>query len=167
MSLLMLGKLSWETPKNKFIKKRKWVYQTLKHLQGYEHENDFPQLLQNAINILQEDEETLDFGNYFSKNYSSNSALWARCYRKGCSVNTNMHLESMHRTLKHCYLEGKVVKRLDKGLHAVLKFIRDKTLERIIKKTKGKNNIYLKKYSFKAPFILTFFKYKMINHVMI
>ncbi|KAJ8914302.1 hypothetical protein NQ315_011287 [Exocentrus adspersus] len=116
------------------------MFSNRKDTYGYEDEEGFPLVLLNAINTFCEDEETREFGNYFSRNYSSNSKLWARCYRKDCSVNTNMHLESMHRTLKHCYLDGKVVKRLDKGLYAVLKLIRDKTVERLIKKTKGKNN---------------------------
>lgn len=49
----------------------------------------------------------------------------------------------MHKTIKYFYLEGKVVKRLDKGITAVLKYIRDKIVTRIIKITKGVNNSHI------------------------
>ncbi|KAK5647824.1 hypothetical protein RI129_002716 [Pyrocoelia pectoralis] len=50
----------------------------------------------------------------------------------------------MHKIIKYFYLNRKTVKRLDKGLHAVLKYIRNKTVERIIKSTKGKHTIHAK-----------------------
>lgn len=49
----------------------------------------------------------------------------------------------MHKTIKYFYLEGKVVKRLDKGITAVLKYKRDKIVSRIIKITKGVNNSHI------------------------
>ncbi|CAH1236533.1 unnamed protein product [Diabrotica balteata] len=52
-------------------------------------------------------------------------------------------LESMHKTLKYHYLDGKVVKRLDKGITAVLKYVRDKIVSRIIKISKGINNCHI------------------------
>jgi len=44
----------------------------------------------------------------------------------------------MHRTLKHIYLEGKKVKQLDKSINALLKFLRDKSINRLIVLHKGK-----------------------------
>lgn len=44
----------------------------------------------------------------------------------------------MHRTLKHIYLNGKFVKRLDKAIGAIMKFVRDKLFERLIVLHKGK-----------------------------
>lgn len=124
------------------MEKLKWVYKTVKYLQSYEYE-DFPQLLQNAINTFHDDMDTTEWGHYFRQNYGNNYKLWAECYRKGCRINTNMHLEAMHRVIKYCYLEGKNVLRLDKGLHAVLKFVRDKIVDRMMKNTKGKNNNHI------------------------
>lgn len=49
----------------------------------------------------------------------------------------------MHKTVKYFYLEGKIVKRLDKGITAVLKYVRDKIVSRIIKLTKGYNNSHI------------------------
>lgn len=44
----------------------------------------------------------------------------------------------MHRTIKHIYLSGKFVKRLDKSIGAIMKFVRDKLYERLIVLHKGK-----------------------------
>jgi len=49
-----------------------------------------------------------------------------------------MHIERMHRTLKHIYLQGKKVKRLDKSMYALMKFIRDCSIDRLIVIHKGK-----------------------------
>ncbi|KAH1021844.1 hypothetical protein HUJ04_011328, partial [Dendroctonus ponderosae] len=43
-----------------------------------------------------------------------------------------MHLERMHMTIKQIYLNSKFVKRLDKGINALMKFVRDKLFERLI-----------------------------------
>ena len=51
-----------------------------------------------------------------------------------------MFLESMHKTIKYEYLDGKKVKRLDKTLYSLQIFIRDKRVNQLIKLTKGKNS---------------------------
>lgn len=68
----------------------------------------------------------------------SNTPCWAYCFRIGAGINTNMHLERMHRTLKYTYLKGKRVKRLDKGINAIMRLVRDKCIERLITINKGK-----------------------------
>ncbi|CAH1106868.1 unnamed protein product [Psylliodes chrysocephalus] len=83
------------------------------------------------------------FKQYFRENYLQNYKKWAYCYRKNLGINTNMRLESMHKTLKYLYLDGKKVKRLDKGHFALNKFIQS-SRGRKIKRTKGKNNCYIK-----------------------
>lgn len=50
----------------------------------------------------------------------------------------------MHKILKYFYLEGKKTKRLDKGVHALMKYIRDKIIDRLIKNVKGKANSHTK-----------------------
>ncbi|KAE9530123.1 hypothetical protein AGLY_011585 [Aphis glycines] len=79
-----------------------------------------------------------DFANYFVNNYGAGVESWAYCHRIHAGINTNIHIERMHRTLKHIYLEGKKVKRLDKSLYALLKFLRDKSIDRLIVLHKGK-----------------------------
>ena len=64
--------------------------------------------------------------------------MWAHAFRKWAGVNTNMHIERMHRTIKHTYLQGKQVKRLDKSIHSLMQFLCDKIFDRIIALEKGK-----------------------------
>lgn len=44
----------------------------------------------------------------------------------------------MHGTIKHIYLHGKNVKRLDKAIHAIMTFVRDKLIDRLVILHKGK-----------------------------
>lgn len=123
--------------------KRKWVYKTLKHLQTCLDDKIFEKDLQNFLNILISDEDTKHMYDYLVRNYFENRFQWAYCYRKGSGINTNMHLESMHKVVKYIYLEGKKIKRLNKAIHDLLKYLRDKVIDLIIKLTKGKNNDHL------------------------
>lgn len=84
------------------------------------------------------DPDVLEFGKYFQQYYVCKKEQWAYCYRLYSGLNTNMHIERIHRTIKHLYLNGKHVKRLDKVINAIMKFVRDKLFERIIKYYKGK-----------------------------
>nr|XP_037268532.1 uncharacterized protein LOC119159784 [Rhipicephalus microplus] len=47
---------------------------------------------------------------------------WAYCFRTRAGIDTNMHLESMHRTWKHSMLEGRKNKRVDKLISALMHF---------------------------------------------
>lgn len=87
-----------------------------------------------------DDSDTKLFGEYFLKYYSDNFSKWAYFFRQNCGINTNRRLESMHKVIKFFYLGGESVKRLDKGLHATLRYVRDKIVDRLIKHTKGKRN---------------------------
>lgn len=98
----------------------------------------FHNLMQNFLSFCKEDPECLDFGAYFQQHYENNAERWAYCFRMYSGLNTNMHIERMHRTIKHLYLHGKHVKRLDKAISAILKFVRDKIFERLIIVHKGK-----------------------------
>jgi hypothetical protein len=48
-------------------------------------------------------------------------------------LNTNMHIERMHRTIKYIYFNGRKVKRLDKAITEILKLF-----DRLITTNKGK-----------------------------
>ena len=54
-------------------------------------------------------------------------------------INTNMAVEAFHRVFKYNYLKGKVNKRVDSCLINLLRYIRDKCFDRVIKLTKGKS----------------------------
>lgn len=85
-----------------------------------------------------------DFTEYFKQNYFNNRSNWAHCYRLHAGINTNMHLERLHRTIKYAYLKGKRVKRLDKGIHAIMKLTRNKLIDRMVVIHKGKISDKLK-----------------------
>lgn len=87
---------------------------------------------------MRNDADTKDFAHYFDEHYANVAERWAYCYRLHCGINTNMHLERMHRTIKHIYLHGQKVKRLDKGINAIMQFLKDKLFERLITQNKGK-----------------------------
>lgn len=57
----------------------------------------FEQQFTYQIGQLKSDKDTNSFGIYIESYYSNRKEMWAYCYRKGFGINTNMHLESMHR----------------------------------------------------------------------
>nr|CAI5845873.1 unnamed protein product [Callosobruchus analis] len=87
--------------------------------------------------LLLEDPDTKVFGEYFHTNYFFKRKMWAYCCRKSCGINTNMFIESLHKTIKYFYLEGKRVQCLDKP----------QVVERFIKNVKGKPSSHIKEIS--------------------
>ena len=103
------------------------VYHQLRILLMENQEASFRQLLQQFISFLDANEEI--FSKYFKENYCNRLCEWASCFRRGSVVNTNMFVESFHRTLKVVYLEHKQNRRIDVLLHVLLKLSRDKVFE--------------------------------------
>ena len=99
------------------------VYHQLRILLMDNQEASFRQLLQQFISFLDANEER--FSKYFKENYCNRLCEWASCFRRGSVVNTNMFVESFHRTLKVVYLEHKQNRRIDVLLHMLLKLSRD------------------------------------------
>ncbi|CAG9765599.1 unnamed protein product [Ceutorhynchus assimilis] len=124
--------------KIKTTKKRVIVYKTLRAILQETDIHAFDKMLIEFNGLVNADNDTQEFGIYFNKEYMPNMSCWAYCFRIGAGVNTNMHLERMHRTLKYTYLKGKHVKRLDKGINAIMCLVRDKCIERLITINKGK-----------------------------
>ena len=83
---------------------------------------------------------SVEISNYFEREWLRKKEMWAYCYRVGLGINTNMIVEAFHRGFKYNYLKGKCNKRVDNCLLSLLKFVRDKYFERLIKLTKGKCN---------------------------
>ncbi|XP_072377992.1 uncharacterized protein [Diabrotica undecimpunctata] len=131
---------AWQSNLLKIInkEKRSWVYKTLKYFQNLLNIDIFNLKFNEFVQTLLQDNDTKVFGKYIQTYYLPITKQWAYCHRIGC-VNTNMHLESFHKTIKYHYLEGKKIKRLDKTINQLMLFIRDKTVERIIYLKKGKN----------------------------
>ncbi len=49
-----------------------------------------------------------------------------------------MNIKKMHRTLKYIYLKRENVQRLDEAIHGIMRFVRDKMIDRLIILNKGK-----------------------------
>lgn len=98
----------------------------------------FENMYVEAIECLKSDPVTADFGEYFDKEYSPKVKSWAFCYRQHVGLNTNMHLERMHGIIKYIYLGGKKPKRLDIAIHALMRYVRDKLIDKLISFHKGK-----------------------------
>lgn len=117
--------------------KKVMVYKTLRTLLQLSSVDEFTACLNEVLKDLLNDEDTRTYGEYFERYYATRPESWAYCYRVGLGINTNMHLESFHKTLKHIYLEGKKVKRLDKTIDAVMKLTRDSFFKRLIQLSKN------------------------------
>lgn len=131
---------NWRQNLNKIsgvTEKKAIVYKTLRVLLQQTSVEDFQTYHVQVLEDLLNDNDTKLFGEYFKRHYSNRPESWAYCYRLRLGINTNMYLESFHKTLKHIYLEGKKVKRLDKTINAVMKFTRDSIFQRLIKLSKN------------------------------
>ncbi|XP_014243986.1 uncharacterized protein LOC106663581 [Cimex lectularius] len=117
------------------------VYKLLQSLLEETDESAFIGLLESTINTLITDPATENFGNYFIDNYSNNAHCWAYCFRQNTNLNTNVHIERMHKTIKHLFLSGKKVKRPDVALNALMGFVRDKLYNRLTSPNKAKSKI--------------------------
>lgn len=120
------------------FEKKTYVYKTLKILQHETNVEDFENMLAGISDELRDDNDTKEFYHYFQCNYLNRVEQWAYCHRNLCGINTNMYLESIHKTIKYFYLNGRKNKRMDQCINALLKFIRDKVFERFIKLAKNK-----------------------------
>ncbi|KAL4088856.1 hypothetical protein QTP88_023940 [Uroleucon formosanum] len=114
-------------------------------LQTISSDTEFTQIVYKFIIQMMNDPETKDFGVYFERMYVNRATLWAYCYRKGLGVNCNVHLESMHKTIKYRYLNGCRIGRMDKSIMTIRLFTRDKKVERMIKLSKGKSTTRIQK----------------------
>ena len=114
------------------------VYKTARALLELTSKDQFADKLKEFVSAAKEDIRTAEFGACFERDYAPRPEVWAYCHRLGLKVHHNMHLEAMHRVLKQVHLQGQKVRRLDKSIHALLKFLRDKMSDRLLKIHKGK-----------------------------
>ncbi|XP_032235552.2 uncharacterized protein LOC116617195, partial [Nematostella vectensis] len=112
------------------------VYKMMRTALQETNEDVFEKLLLALLNYL--GSKTIEFYEYFRKDWVLKKKEWAYCYRKGMGINTNMYVEAFHRVFKRVYLKGKVNKRVDTCLVNLMQYVRDKAFNRMIKMTKGK-----------------------------
>ncbi|CAB0004396.1 unnamed protein product [Nesidiocoris tenuis] len=119
---------NWQQNLNKIAKKEKRIHalQIVRALMQETEENVFNRLLVSALQELVNDPDTTDFGNYFASKFSPNSRSWAFCYRRQYTGVPNSQIESLNKVSKHVFLHGKRVKRLDKAIEALLKYVQDR-----------------------------------------
>lgn len=138
---------NWVTNASRLIKndeKRDLVLKVLRSIKDELVESKFCSELNTFLQRLEEDPETKEFFLYFRGHYLDNKESWAMCYRKHTHMHTNMHLESLHKTLKYEYLNGRHCTRLDKTIDALLRYTRDKKFERLIKLNRPKGTKKIK-----------------------
>lgn len=95
-------------------------------------------LLDDFVDDMKSDDDTLEYGIYFENNYRSKASCWSYAYRMNAGINTNMSMERMHGVLKHIYLKGLKVKRLDAVISKLLLMMRDKLFDQIVTLERGK-----------------------------
>ena len=118
---------TWHVDKNwrKQLKKivdldeRVKTYKQLCLLRTEPDEVKFETMLTNFVQRTTSKDQTKEYGDYFKTYYSTRAHCWANCFRHHSFINTNMYLESMHKTLKYCVFEKKAVRRLDHAIYLV------------------------------------------------
>ena len=97
------------------------VYHNIRLLLEENDVNSFSVMLKETMAQLKNSSTTVGFAKYFETNYAKRAEEWAACFRKSSNINTNMYVESFHRTLKHVYMKGRINKRVDNLLHILIK----------------------------------------------
>ena len=100
------------------LKKSK-IYKQLCILRLEPDVEKFNQMLTNFLSRCKKSSDTKEFAKYFESEYSNRTKLWAACYRHHSYINTNMYLESMHKTLKYSVFEKKSIRRMDRAIYLV------------------------------------------------
>lgn len=111
------------------------IYKILKVLHHEPKEDDFQKCLIGFQELLSSGDMYADFKTYFNENYVNIVERWATCYRLRC-MGTNNFIESFHSSFKMRYLGGKVNNRVERCLHALLKYARDHIFKRAWKLSK-------------------------------
>lgn len=114
------------------------IYKMFRTVLEQTDETLFDDCLRGFLKRLSLSTKTASFKKYFEREWASRKEQWAYCFRVGLGINTNMFVEAFHKVFKYQYLKGKTNKRLDNCLLNLLKYVRDKTFDRLIKLTKGK-----------------------------
>ncbi|XP_073987303.1 uncharacterized protein [Rhodnius prolixus] len=81
--------------------------------------------LRTASESLCSNKKTRRFGHFFKEEFYENAESWARCFRTTFDLAVDIQLERIHRTLKYLFLAVKTLKRLDKSVIEITKFVQD------------------------------------------
>ncbi|GFU84008.1 MULE domain-containing protein [Trichonephila clavipes] len=113
------------------------VYKILRILMEEKDVDAFNIMFNEGIKKTLDNDMIKEFCKYFVESYAHCINSWAYCHHLQPDLNPNMHVESKPKMLKYIYLKGNA-KRSDKTIYALMRFIRDKLVDRLIVMTKGK-----------------------------
>lgn len=82
------------------------LYSNLRVLLEEQNVDTFEKLLEATIEQLSSSENTNLFCAYFETYYATRKKQWAAWHRTFAGINTNMYVESFHRTLKYIYMKA-------------------------------------------------------------
>ncbi|XP_064475703.1 uncharacterized protein LOC135389598 [Ornithodoros turicata] len=131
---------NWRENIRKHVKGKEaqeFTYKALRTLMDEADEGRFQELLKAFLEECATQPAMELFLKYFTRHYAGRTNVWAACYRIGAGINTNMRLEALHRVLKYCYLQGKHNKRVDRLISALLRLMKNKLFDRLIKFSKN------------------------------
>ena len=109
------------------------VYKMLRVVLEQQDETSFEDSLHRLLSRLAVSDKTLTFLWYFIKEWVPKMHQWANCYRTTHSLNPGVFQEAFHIIFKRAYFQGHVNKRVDSCLIHLLKYIRDKTFNWMVK----------------------------------
>lgn len=118
----------------------------LKHLQLSVKIDGFTKLYDDVMEVLDP-----EFKVYFLREYGTKVEQWAYCYRTGSGITCNNYIESFHSNLKKNYFNSKVIDRIDKCIHALMKVARNQMFDRVLYLVKDKytlkENLIVKRHA--------------------
>jgi len=88
------------------------VYKTLRVVLETDNKEKFHDMLNSLLESMEAVDSMSEFLSYFRHEYASRPEVWAYSYRLGLHCHRSMHLESLQRTLKQVFKQGRKVIKL-------------------------------------------------------
>lgn len=123
---------------------RQKFYKQLLDAASETDEIEFQRKIELLINENDNMKDYKDYVQYLKSNYMNQVQRWAYCYRVFSGVNTNMYVESFHKTLKYWFGDRKKIKPLSSGLKLIKKYLLRLNRSRKRKVINGKLSFKLK-----------------------
>lgn len=117
---------------------QKHTYKQLRALLEEPDKDVFLEIFSTFTREFIANEITKEFGEHFWTYYGNCYQSWANSFRADLGVDTDMHLETMHRTIEQLFMKGRTLERLDKTVHDIMQMIKSKLFDRLIGREKGK-----------------------------
>ena len=128
------------------VKDKQFVFTCFKAICDEQEIDEFHTKLDAFLLWLNENEFE-EFLKYFKKHYIERDDqeervhLWAKCYRAGVMLNTNNHVENMHKLLKHDHLGGTTITRIDKVMYELGVMVKRKFRKSACDQVRGRTKL--------------------------